>query len=187
MSPSTQQAKRYVILIEGAPPSNYSAWSPDLPGCAATASTLEEVEAEMKDAMAFHVEGLTQHGDPIPEGSGPGVYVALDAAACGLTRARLLGDENDRPASRRRGARGELRRHAIGGVCEPGRRAKVRRGFAPRRETSPCRSRRGSLDAHEVASEGLRRRSSPRNVEKGLRMDGRARRGRTSPEDGPTG
>jgi predicted RNase H-like HicB family nuclease len=77
MTGYAKQAEKYLILIEGGPPSNYSAWSPDLPGCAATGDTLEEVEAEMRDAIAFHLEGLAEHGDPIPEGSGPGVYVAL--------------------------------------------------------------------------------------------------------------
>jgi predicted RNase H-like HicB family nuclease len=75
-----EEAKRYVILIEGGPPSNYSAWSPDLPGCAATGDTLEEVEAEMRDAIAFHLEGLVDHGDPVPEPTGPGVYVSRDPA-----------------------------------------------------------------------------------------------------------
>ena len=75
MSDYTEQAKGYLILIEGGPPSNYSAWSPDLPGCAATGSTLEEVEREMRAAIAFHLEGLAEDGDPIPEPSGPGVYV----------------------------------------------------------------------------------------------------------------
>jgi len=77
MSTYTEQAETYVILIEGAPPSNHSAWSPDLPGCAATGDTIEECEAQMKEAIAFHLEGLAADGDPIPEGSGPGVYVAL--------------------------------------------------------------------------------------------------------------
>jgi predicted RNase H-like HicB family nuclease len=75
MSDYTEQAMRYLILIEGGPPSNYSAWSPDLPGCAATGATLEEVEREMRAAIAFHLEGLAQDGEPIPEPSGPGVYV----------------------------------------------------------------------------------------------------------------
>ena len=70
-----EQAKRYLILIEGGPPSNYSAWSPDLPGCAATGDTLEEVEREMRAAIALHLEGLAEDGDSIPEPSGPGVYV----------------------------------------------------------------------------------------------------------------
>jgi predicted RNase H-like HicB family nuclease len=75
MSDYTEQAKRYLILIEGGPPSNYSAWSPDLPGCVATGDTLEEVERETRAAIAFHLEGLAQDGEPIPEPSGPGVYV----------------------------------------------------------------------------------------------------------------
>ena len=75
MSTYAEQAERYVILIEGGPPSNYSAWSPDLPGCAATGATVDECEAEMKDAIAFHLEGLAEDGGPIPDGSGPGVYV----------------------------------------------------------------------------------------------------------------
>jgi len=75
MSDYREQSKRYLILIEGGPPSNYSAWSPDLPGCIATGETLEEVEREMRAAIAFHLEGLAESGVPIPEPSGPGVYV----------------------------------------------------------------------------------------------------------------
>jgi predicted RNase H-like HicB family nuclease len=80
MSDFTEQAKRYLILIEGGPPSNYSAWSPELPGCVATGDTLEEVEREMRPAIALHLEGLAEDGEPIPEPSGPGVYVERAAA-----------------------------------------------------------------------------------------------------------
>jgi predicted RNase H-like HicB family nuclease len=75
MSDYREQSKRYLILIEGGPPSNYSAWSPDLPGCVATGETLEDVEREMRAAIAFHLEGLAGSGETIPEPSGPGVYV----------------------------------------------------------------------------------------------------------------
>lgn len=75
MTSFAEQAQRYLILIEGGPPSNFSAWSPDLPGCAATGDTLEEVEREMRAAIALHLEGLGEDGGPIPEPSGPGVYV----------------------------------------------------------------------------------------------------------------
>jgi predicted RNase H-like HicB family nuclease len=68
-------AKRYLILIEGGPPSNFSAWSPDLPGCIATGGTLEETEREMRAAIAFHLAGLAADGEAVPEPSGPGVYV----------------------------------------------------------------------------------------------------------------
>jgi predicted RNase H-like HicB family nuclease len=76
-----EQAQRYLVLIEGGPPSNYSAWSPDLPGCVATGDTLEEVEREMRAAIAFHLEGLAEDGVEIPEPSGPGVYVERNPRA----------------------------------------------------------------------------------------------------------
>ena len=73
-------AESYLILIEGGPPSNYSAWSPDLQGCAATGDTIDECVAQMKEAIAFHLEGLAQDGAPIPVGSGSGVYVERSTA-----------------------------------------------------------------------------------------------------------
>ncbi len=78
MTSYAAQAESYVILVEGGPPTNYSAWSPDLSGCAATGATIDECVAEMREAIAFHLEGLAKDGDPIPSGSGPGVYVARD-------------------------------------------------------------------------------------------------------------
>ena len=76
MSDFRAEADKYLILIEGGPPTNYSAWSPDVLGCVATGDTLEEVEREMREALAFHLEGLESGGLPLPEPSGPGVYLA---------------------------------------------------------------------------------------------------------------
>jgi predicted RNase H-like HicB family nuclease len=67
MTDFAQQAKHYRILMEGGPPSNYSAWSPDIPGCVATGDSLEEVEREIRGAIAFHLEGLAADGEPLPE------------------------------------------------------------------------------------------------------------------------
>jgi predicted RNase H-like HicB family nuclease len=75
MTDYTQLADRYLILIEGGPPSNFSAWSPDLPGCVATGETLEDVERKMREAIAFHLQGLAEESATIPDPSGPGVYV----------------------------------------------------------------------------------------------------------------
>ena len=75
MTDFAELAAQYLILIEGGQPSNYSAWSPELPGCVATGDTLEEVEREMRGAIAFHLEGMAEDGDPLPDSSGPGVYV----------------------------------------------------------------------------------------------------------------
>ncbi len=74
-------SERYLILIEGGPPSNYSAWSPDLLGCVSTADTLEECIAEMREAITFHLEGIAEDGEAIPEPTGPGVYVEHTPAA----------------------------------------------------------------------------------------------------------
>ena len=61
--------RRYLIVIEGNEGENYSAYVPDLPGCVATGATPEEVEREMRDAIALHIEGLRDAGEPIPEPS----------------------------------------------------------------------------------------------------------------------
>ena len=43
-----------------------SAYSPDLPGFVATGATRDEVEKEMHDAIAFHLEGLRLEGETVP-------------------------------------------------------------------------------------------------------------------------
>ena len=57
---------RYAIVIEKAN-GNYSAFVPDLPGCVATGDTVEEVEAEIRQAIRFHLDGLREDGLPIPQ------------------------------------------------------------------------------------------------------------------------
>jgi predicted RNase H-like HicB family nuclease len=71
----------YLILVGGGPPTNYGAWSPDVLGCVATGATIEECVAEMRSALAFHLEGMREDGEAIPEPSGPGVYIEHTAAA----------------------------------------------------------------------------------------------------------
>jgi predicted RNase H-like HicB family nuclease len=75
------ESERYLILVEGGPPSNYSAFSPDVPGCAATGATIEKCVKEMRSALAFHLEGMREDGEAIPEPTGPGVFVSYGAAA----------------------------------------------------------------------------------------------------------
>jgi predicted RNase H-like HicB family nuclease len=66
---------RYLIVIEGDGTTNFSAYSPDVPGVAATGATREECEREMREALAFHLEGLREDGDPIPQPSSTSSYV----------------------------------------------------------------------------------------------------------------
>jgi len=67
---------RFLIIIEKAG-SNYSAYSPDLPGCIATGKTREDAEEQMHEAIAFHIEGLKEDGLPIPEGSSSASWVLV--------------------------------------------------------------------------------------------------------------
>ena len=69
---------RYAIVIEKAG-SNFSAYVPDLPGCVATGRTPEEAECEIREAIAFHLEGLRADNLPIPPGSSRVDYVEVAA------------------------------------------------------------------------------------------------------------
>ena len=69
---------RYAIVIEGAE-GNYSAYVPDLPGCVATGATVPEVEAEIRDAIEFHIDGMREDGLSIPMPSSQVEYVEVAA------------------------------------------------------------------------------------------------------------
>jgi predicted RNase H-like HicB family nuclease len=68
---------KYAVIIE-AGEQNYSAYVPDLPGCIATGQTLEEVKQVMREAIAFHLEGLREEGLPIPEPTTLAEYVEAE-------------------------------------------------------------------------------------------------------------
>jgi predicted RNase H-like HicB family nuclease len=72
---------RYLILVEGGPPSNYSAWSPDVSGCVATGSTVDACVRSMRDALEGHLAWIARDGDPLPPARGPGVYIDIAHAA----------------------------------------------------------------------------------------------------------
>lgn len=57
--------QRFLIIIEEGP-HNYSAYAPDLPGCVATGRTYEEVEENMRKAIAMHLRGMIEDQEPIP-------------------------------------------------------------------------------------------------------------------------
>jgi predicted RNase H-like HicB family nuclease len=59
--------KGYVIVVEGDDGSGYSAYSPDLPGVVAAASTRDETEHLMREAVVDHVSVLAELGLPVPE------------------------------------------------------------------------------------------------------------------------
>lgn len=69
---------RYAIVIEKAE-QYYSAYVPDLPGCVATARTIEEVEHEIREAIEFHLTGLRADGLQAPIPSSVVDYIEVSA------------------------------------------------------------------------------------------------------------
>jgi len=67
---------RFLIIIEKAN-GNYSAYSPDLPGCIATGKTREEAERNMHEAVEMHVQGMIEDKMPIPESVTLAEYIAV--------------------------------------------------------------------------------------------------------------
>ena len=65
---------RDAVVIEKAT-ENYSAYVPDLPGCVATGPTVESVEAHIREAIRFHIEGLEEDGLPVPAPTSLAEYV----------------------------------------------------------------------------------------------------------------
>ena len=69
---------RFLIVIEQAA-ENFSAYSPDLPGCVATGVTREETERRMYEAIQLHIEGLGEDKQPVPVSTSFAEYVVLPA------------------------------------------------------------------------------------------------------------
>lgn len=70
--------KQYTVIYERGP-RNWSAYVPDLPGCIATAKTRAKLEQHIRAAIEFHIEGLRDHGEPVPEPSTEAGLVEVSA------------------------------------------------------------------------------------------------------------
>ncbi len=70
--------KKYLIVIETTQ-TGFSAYSPDVPGCVSTGRTREEIEQNMREAIAFHLDGLREEGQPVPKPRSYSAYVELSA------------------------------------------------------------------------------------------------------------
>ena len=68
--------RRFLIIIERAN-GNYSAYSPNLPGCVATGETREESEKNMYEAIQMHVAGLIEDQLPVPESQAVSEYLVV--------------------------------------------------------------------------------------------------------------
>jgi len=68
---------RYAVVIEKGE-KNYGAYVPDLPGVISVGDSEEEAIANVREAIALHLDGLRQAGEEIPE---PRTRVAVVDAA----------------------------------------------------------------------------------------------------------
>jgi predicted RNase H-like HicB family nuclease len=70
--------KKYAIVIEPTS-TGFSAFSPDVPGCAAVGDTQDETRRSYQEALASHFEAMREVGEPIPEPSASVDYVEVTA------------------------------------------------------------------------------------------------------------
>ena len=59
-------AKRYSLVIERTD-TGYSAYSPDVSGCAAVGDSEEETRRNFQDVLLSHFQVMREVGEPIPE------------------------------------------------------------------------------------------------------------------------
>jgi len=70
---------QYLVVIEEGE-DGFGAYVPDLPGCIAAADSKDEVLALIQEAIEFHIEGLKDHGDPVPRPASEAQVVDVGAA-----------------------------------------------------------------------------------------------------------
>jgi predicted RNase H-like HicB family nuclease len=70
----------YAVVIEPTS-TGYSAYVPDVPGCAAVGETQSEVTAQIREALQFHLEELRMDGEPIPQPTSRVAYVEIAQTA----------------------------------------------------------------------------------------------------------
>jgi len=59
----------YIALIHKDPDSDYGVSFPDFPGLATAGRTLDEARAMAEEALIFHLEGMIEDGEAVPEPS----------------------------------------------------------------------------------------------------------------------
>ena len=57
---------KYAVVFEQTT-NNFGAYAPDVPGCVSTGKACDEMRANIREALSFHIEGMVQNGEPIPE------------------------------------------------------------------------------------------------------------------------
>ncbi len=72
----------YPVIVEWAE-TNYSAYSPDVPGCVTTGATVEETLANMGEALEVYLQAARDYGEPIPHARSHAAMVEVSVPAAG--------------------------------------------------------------------------------------------------------
>lgn len=70
---------KFLVVVEQGK-QGWGAHVPDLPGCIAAGDTREEALRLIREAIAFHIEGLHEAGETVPSPSSEGEVIEVDAA-----------------------------------------------------------------------------------------------------------
>ena len=88
---------RFLIVIESAG-RNFSAYSPDLPGCVATGATAKQTERRMYEAIQLHLKGMREDGLRVPKSSTIAEYIAVPSISGPLSANALRTRQKTRAA-----------------------------------------------------------------------------------------
>ena len=67
---------KYLIVLEPTA-TGYSAYSPDLLGCVSTGPTREACERNMREAIEFHLDGMREQGEAVPDPVAAAAFVEV--------------------------------------------------------------------------------------------------------------
>jgi predicted RNase H-like HicB family nuclease len=73
----------YIALLRKEKGTNFGVDFPDFPGCITVGKTLEEAHKRASEVLKFHIRGMLEDGDPIPEPNSLDEIMA-DAANAGV-------------------------------------------------------------------------------------------------------
>ena len=71
---------KYMVVVEKGE-EGYGAYVPDLPGCIAAGETESEVRELIQETIVFHIEGLIEDGEVVPEPSFESFFIEVSSVA----------------------------------------------------------------------------------------------------------
>jgi len=77
----------YRIIIEPDENNTYHGYAPALPGCHTWGDSMDEVRANIRDAMNAYIASLVEDGEPVPEERGVEILETVTTPSLKLSHA----------------------------------------------------------------------------------------------------